>query len=114
MRSLSPGGAPAARPLPASGPTPGYRAAVASRAGAAIGGGYLLSWLAVRALALGLPMDPVDNVVAATLVGLAVYPCAVMWVFAAATPTRAWLGLGGACALFQLAILVLRALGGQA
>lgn len=112
MSSIPASDARAARPLPATGLR--YRAAVASRAVAAIAGGYLLSWLAVRAFALGLPMSPVDNVVAATLVGLAVYPCAVMWVFAAATPARAWLGLGGACALVQLAILVLGALGGRA
>jgi hypothetical protein len=112
MRSIPASEARPARPLPATGLR--YRAAVASRAVAAIGGGYLLSSLATRAFALGLPLSPVDNVVAATLVGLAVYPCAAMWVFAAASATRAWLGLGGACAVLQVAILVLDALGGRA
>lgn len=112
MRSNPASAAPPARPLPAAGLR--YRVAVASRAVAAIGGGYLLSSLATRAFALGLPMSPVDNVVAATLIGLAVYPCAAMWVFAAGTATRAWLGLGGACAVFQIAILLLDAIGGRA
>jgi hypothetical protein len=101
-----------ARPLPATGLR--YRAGVAARAVAAIGGGYLLATLSTRALALALPMAPVDNVVAATLAGLVVYAVAVMWTFAAASATRAWLGLGGACALAQLAVLALGAFGGAA
>ena len=97
-----------------AGPGLHYRAGVASRAVAAIGGGYLLAALATQALALALPLRPVDNVVAATLTGLALYPCAAMWSFAAASATRAWLGLAGLCALVEIAVLVLRALGGTA
>jgi hypothetical protein len=112
MHSISSSDAPPARTLPSTGLR--YRAAVASRALAAIGGGYLLAWLCTRALALGLPMAPVDNVVTATLAGLVIYPCAVMWTFATASATRAWLGLGGACALVTIVLLALRALGGAA
>lgn len=97
-----------------AGPGLRYRAGVASRAVAAIGGGYLLAALATQELALALPLRPVDNVVAATLAGLALYPCAAMWSFAAASAARAWLGLAGACALVEIAVLVLRALGGPA
>jgi uncharacterized membrane protein len=81
------------------------RAAVAVRTVAAIGGGYLLASLATRALAITLPMAAVDAVVTATLTGLVVYPCAVMWCFAAATVRRACLGLVAACALPTLVIL---------
>lgn len=91
-----------------------YRAGVALRATAAIGAGYLLASLATHALALALPLDPVEKVVAATLTGLAIYPCAVMWSFAAASATRVWLGLGGACALAGLAVLALRSGGSGA
>lgn len=112
MLSTPSGAVRPARTLPAHGLR--YRAAVASRAVAAIGGGYLLAALCTRALALGLPMAPVDNVVAATLAGLAIYAVAAMWVFAAASATRAWPGLGGACALAAIAALALRAAGGGA
>lgn len=112
MHSTSSEEARPARTLPAHGLR--YRAAVASRAVAAICGGYLLASLCTRALTLGLPMAPVDNVVAATLAGLAIYAVAAMWAFAAASATRAWLGLGGACALAAIAAQALRAAGGGA
>lgn len=92
---------------PNTDPAPTRRAiAVTLRAIAAIGGGYLLAYLATRALAITLPMAPVDAVVAATLTGLVVYPCAIMWCFAAATVLRAGLGLVACCALPVLVILV--------
>ncbi|SDG77946.1 DUF3649 domain-containing protein [Duganella sp. OV458] len=70
-----------------------YRLGVASRALAAIGGGYAVSALAVAALAICLPGRDVDRVVTATLTGLVVYPCAVMWCFATSSAWRAWAGL---------------------
>ncbi|SHM61805.1 Protein of unknown function [Duganella sacchari] len=69
------------------------RLGVASRALAAIGGGYAVTSLAVTALALTLPGREVDRVVAATLSGLAIFPCIVMWSFATRTALRAWLGV---------------------
>jgi hypothetical protein len=82
------------------------RVVVALRTIAAIGGGYLLASLATQALAITLPMAPVDAVVTGTLTGLVVYPCAVMWCFAAATVARACAGLAACCALPALVILV--------
>lgn len=102
-----------ARPL-RSGPGLRYRAAVVSRTIGAIGGGYLLAALGTQVLALVLPLSPVDRVVSGTLTGLVLYPCAVMWSFAAATAVRAWLGLAGVCALLAIALLALHGLGGQA
>jgi hypothetical protein len=87
-----------------------YRLGVASRALAAIGGGYAVSSLAVTACALLLPGRDVDRVVAATLIGLVVYPCAVMWCFAAGTALRAWLGLVASGLLLSAIIF----LGGRA
>jgi hypothetical protein len=101
-----------ARPRAAA--SPAYRAGVAARAIAAIGGGYLLAALSTRALALALPLSPIDKVVAATLTGLVVYPCAIMWCFAAASAARAWLGLAGACALVTIVLLVLTQITGPA
>ena len=82
------------------------RAAVALRTMAAIGGGYVLAALVTQALAITLPMAPVDAVVAATLTGLVVYPCAIIWCFAAATVVRACIGVAACCALPALVILV--------
>lgn len=70
-----------------------YRLAVASRAVAAIGGGYLLAAAATTVLSLVLPLSRSEAVVTATLLSFLVYACAVIWVFAAATAWRAWIGL---------------------
>lgn len=100
-------------PLPPAPPAAGrYRAGVAVRALAAIGGGYLLSSLVVRALAVVLPFADVDAVVAATLAGLVVYPVAVMWTFATASAWRACLGIAALCAVLTLSLLAAHALGG--
>jgi hypothetical protein len=40
-----------------------------------------------------LPGHNVDRVVTATLSGLVVMPCALMWCFATRTALQAWLGL---------------------
>ncbi len=83
-----------------------YRLGVASRALAAIGGSYAVSSLAVTALALILPGREVDRVVAATLIGLVVFPCAVMWCFATRTALKAWLGLLATGLLLGAIILI--------
>lgn len=78
-------------------PTPSidlrYRLAVASRAVAAIGGGYALSALAATALALYLPLHRAEAVITATLASLVLYLLAVLWAFAARSAWRAWAGL---------------------
>ena len=85
-----------------------YRLGVASRAVAAIAGGYLLAALAAAVLALGLPTSRAEAAVTGTLVSFLVYAVAVMWVFAARSAARAWLGLALPAAGLGLALLALR------
>ncbi|WPB59467.1 iron transporter [Xylophilus sp. GOD-11R] len=70
-----------------------YRGGVAVRALAAILGGYGLSALAAAVIAIALPAVRLEAAVAATMLAFVVYPCAVMWVFAARSAARALLGL---------------------
>ncbi len=70
-----------------------YRLGIAVRALAAIFGGYGVSALFAYVLALVLPTARVEAAVTSTLVAFVVYPGAVMWVFAASSAARAWLGL---------------------
>ncbi|MFJ4291718.1 DUF3649 domain-containing protein [Cupriavidus sp. NPDC089707] len=70
-----------------------YRAGVASRAVAAIGGGYALAALSTAALAVSLPLPRAEAVTAATLLSFAVYAGAAVWVFAVRNAWRAWAGL---------------------
>ncbi|WP_354684605.1 DUF3649 domain-containing protein [Cupriavidus necator] len=70
-----------------------YRAGVASRAVAAIAGGYLLAALVTAALSVTLPMARPDAVTAATLLSFAIYAAAAVWVFAVRSAWRAWAGL---------------------
>ncbi len=89
-----------------------YRLGVASRAVAAIAGGYLLAALAAAVLALTLPTSRAEAAVTGTLVSFLVYAVAVMWVFAARSAARAWLGLALPSAVLGLALLALRPWGG--
>lgn len=83
----------------------GYRARVASRAVAAIGGGYALAAATAAAGAVGFQafgMARVDATMAATMLAFVVYAIAAMWAFGCATAVRAWLGIAlpaGALAL---------------
>ncbi|THU05115.1 DUF3649 domain-containing protein [Lampropedia puyangensis] len=73
-----------------------YRWAVASRALAAIGGGYVLSALAAACLALCLPymgMSRTESVMASTMLSFILYAIAILWVFACRNARRAWLGI---------------------
>ncbi|BDB26143.1 DUF3649 domain-containing protein [Cupriavidus sp. P-10] len=70
-----------------------YRAGVASRAVAAIAGGYALAALSTAALAVSLPLPRPEAVTAATLLSFAVYAAAAVWVFAVRHAWRAWAGL---------------------
>ncbi len=70
-----------------------YRLAVASRALAAIGGGYLLASMCAMCIA-HLPMPRVEAVTAGMLCSFAIFAFAVIWVFAARTALRAWAGVG--------------------
>lgn len=70
-----------------------YRFAVASRAMAAILGGYLLASAAAACLAVWLPLKRPDAVVAAQMLSFVFYTCAVIWVFATRNAWRAWAGI---------------------
>jgi Ca2+/Na+ antiporter len=73
--------------------TTSYRLAVASRAIAAILGGYVLSALATFALAIFLPMSKAEASMTATLLSFLIYTGVVLWVFATRTAGRAWVGI---------------------
>ena len=73
--------------------TASYRLAVASRALAAIIGGYALTALATTAFAIFLPLSRSEASMTATLLSFVIYTCAVLWVFATRSATRAWLGI---------------------
>ncbi|MGH6647908.1 DUF3649 domain-containing protein [Aquabacterium sp.] len=69
------------------------RWAVASRALAAILGGYIVAALSTGALAVSLPGSRPEATLTATMLSFAVYAGAVIWVFSARSAWRAWLGL---------------------
>lgn len=89
-----------------------YRLAVASRALAAIGGGYTVAALSAAVLALWLPLERVEAALAGTLASFVIHVCAVMWVFAARSASRAWLGLAVPAAV--LGVLLLASQSGRA
>ena len=99
--------------LAAGGEGARVRAGVAVRALVAVFGGYLFSALLAAVLALYWPADRLEASLTGTLAAVTVYPCAVMWVFAARTAARAALGLLLPCALMGLAV-ALRLLWGSA
>jgi hypothetical protein len=82
-----------------------YRVGVAVRAVAAIGGGYAVAALCSAAVALYLPATRAEAALTGTMVAFVVYPCAVLWVFAARSATRAWLGLLWAAAALGALLL---------
>ncbi|RAI59704.1 DUF3649 domain-containing protein [Roseicella frigidaeris] len=66
---------------------------VLSRSLAAVLGGYAVAALAATALALWLPTSRAEAVLTGTMLSFALYAGAVLWVFAAASALRAWVGL---------------------
>jgi hypothetical protein len=66
--------------------------ALVSRIVAALLGGYALAAL-VSVAAIALPLDKSQAVLAGMQSSFLVYACAVVWVFAARTALRAWIGL---------------------
>ncbi|AZY48697.1 DUF3649 domain-containing protein [Bordetella avium] len=72
-----------------------YRFAVASRALAAIFGGYALACAVAACLAVWLPMRRVDAVITAQMLSFVAYACAAIWVFATYNAWRAWAGVLG-------------------
>ena len=63
-----------------------------SRIAAALFGGYALAALGSVA-ALALPIAKTEAVLAGMLASFAIYAGAVVWVFAARSASRAWIGL---------------------
>ncbi|VVM79483.1 hypothetical protein PS645_02190 [Pseudomonas fluorescens] len=84
-----------------------YRMAVASRALAAVLGGYVVASLASVSLTLWLPMARADAAVTGMMTSFVAYLCAVLWCFACHSACRAWFGL-------IVASLLLAALAGLA
>ncbi|HEX7865999.1 MAG TPA: DUF3649 domain-containing protein [Variovorax sp.] len=88
-----------------------HRLGVASRAVAAIAGGYGIAALSATVLALCLPaafgMARSEAAMTGTLASFIVFALAVMWVFAARTALRAWFGLVVAALPLGLLLIVL-------
>ncbi len=74
-----------------------YRLGVFSRILAAVIGGYAVTALFTACLAIGLPLvvlqPRAETVLAATLPAFLILCLAAIWVFAARSARRAWLGL---------------------
>lgn len=83
-----------------------YRLGVASRALAAIVGGYALSALVATVSAIYFPGTRAEAAIFGMLVSFVIYTLAVMWVFAVRTAWRAWLGLLLPAIPLALAVLV--------
>lgn len=69
------------------------RFAVASRAVAAIGGGYVLANTLAIFLVRMLPLPPPAVLMSSVLLTFAFYACAAIWAFAARSALRAWAGI---------------------
>lgn len=59
----------------------------------ALFGAYALASLGAAALAVGLPLPRLDAAMSAIMLGFVIQLLAVLWVYAAATVTRASLGI---------------------
>lgn len=79
--------------LPRSSAALRYRLGVASRAAAAIVGGYALSALVATVSAIYFPSTRTEAAIFGMLLSFVIYVMAVMWVFAVRTALRAWMGL---------------------
>lgn len=81
---------------------------IISRGIAALFGGYAIAALASVCLALGLPTTPAEAALTGMMASFAVMAAAVVWVFAAATALRAWIGLAIPTVLLGGLFLLLR------
>ena len=80
-----------------------YRWTIASRAVAAIGGGYGLSALFCASAGLALThlgVSHLNAVMTATMLAFVVHPIAAIWAFRARSTARVWLGMLVMAALF--------------
>ncbi|WP_043203026.1 hypothetical protein [Pseudomonas putida] len=72
---------------------------ILSRSGAALLGGYALSYAASACLARILPLSAADAVIVATLPAFIFYTVAILWAFACRDALRAWAPLALAAPL---------------
>nr|WP_246335788.1 DUF3649 domain-containing protein [Azomonas macrocytogenes] len=63
------------------------------RVAAATIGGYFFTYACTAAMARLLPLARFDAVMVSSLLAFAVYTAVIVWVFAAASAWRAWLGI---------------------
>src|SRR5690554_785628 len=87
---------------------PRYPLQVSSRAFAAIVGGYALTNLVAIGLAGVLPTSRAEAVMTAMVSSFLIYTLCIIWVFAARSAWRAWLGLAVSGALCGGLILILK------
>lgn len=91
-----------------------YRFAVASRALAAVGGGYALACATAAGVGLALARSGssrVDAVMWATMLAFLAHAIAALWAFGCASAGRAWLGIALPAALLGALALGLRGAG---
>lgn len=67
---------------------------IASRALAAIVGGYAFTSACTILLACVMPLTRAESVLSSTLLSFVVYTCVIIWVYATASLKRVWLSLG--------------------
>jgi hypothetical protein len=81
--------------------------AIASRALAALLGGYALASAFAAFFSLALPLHPGEAVLTASMLAFAVHVTAAIFVFGARSATRAWVGTLGPALLLALGAAVL-------
>lgn len=82
-----------------------YRLGVASRCLAASVGGYALASASSAFIAALVPAAPAQAAVSGMMLAFVLYVVAVLWVFACASATKAWLGVGASTLVLALASL---------
>ena len=88
--------------------TSAYRLAVASRAAAALFGGYVIGALSAVVIAAMLPVAKADAVLFGTMAGFLISGGVAIWVFAVGSATKAWMGVVATAVAMSAAYFVLR------
>ncbi len=82
------------------------RADIVSRTLAGLFGAYGFAAVSAGFMALYLPMPKPEATTAGMMLSVVVWVCAGLWVFAARTATRAWIGLAAPTAVMGLLIIL--------
>jgi len=82
-----------------------YRRTVAARIAAAVGGGYALATLSAMVIAQSVPLPDREANQLGAMIAFLVLTAAVIWVFAASSVVRAWVGVLVPAGLLFLALL---------